>query len=151
MAAEFNTDAVTPGWITSACIISAALFIFSFGRFTDNVGIKKFYLLAFLIFTCLCVPGIRSSFVRGTIHITNPVIDINHGKCGERWIKYVCRIITRGGLWPFFAVPRYNNGAAPRSLPEKNPFSYLYGGVFPSVLQYVPLQCNPQPPGRPAL
>jgi EmrB/QacA subfamily drug resistance transporter len=51
IAAQFNADAVTLGWITSAYIISAALFIVPFGRLADIVGRKKIFLLGVLIFT----------------------------------------------------------------------------------------------------
>lgn len=51
IAAQFNTDAVTLGWITSAYIISAALFIVPFGRLADIVGRKKIFLLGVSIFT----------------------------------------------------------------------------------------------------
>jgi hypothetical protein len=45
----------------------------------------------------------------------------------------------------------YNDGEVPRFLPVKNPVSLLYGGVFPSVLQYVLPQDNAQPQGTPVL
>jgi EmrB/QacA subfamily drug resistance transporter len=51
IAAEFNADAVTLGWITSAYIVSAALFIVPFGRLADIVGRKKIFVLGVLIFT----------------------------------------------------------------------------------------------------
>ena len=51
MAAQFHADAVTLGWITSAYIISAAVFIVPFGRYADIVGRKKIFLLGVLIFT----------------------------------------------------------------------------------------------------
>ena len=35
IAAQFNADAVTLGWITSAYIVSAALFIVPFGRLAE--------------------------------------------------------------------------------------------------------------------
>ena len=51
MAAQFNADAVTLGWITSAYIISAAVFIVPFGRLADIIGRKKIFVLGVLIFT----------------------------------------------------------------------------------------------------
>jgi EmrB/QacA subfamily drug resistance transporter len=51
MAAQFNADAVTLGWITSAYIVSAALFIVPFGRLGDIFGRKKLFVLGVLIFT----------------------------------------------------------------------------------------------------
>ena len=51
IAAQFNTDAVTLGWITSAYIVSAALFIVPFGRLADILGRKKIFVLGVLIFT----------------------------------------------------------------------------------------------------
>lgn len=51
MAAEFNSDAVTLGWITSAYIVAAALFIVPFGRLGDIFGRKKIFVLGVLIFT----------------------------------------------------------------------------------------------------
>jgi hypothetical protein len=53
-------------------------------------------------------------------------------------------IIIHDGLWPFFAMLQYNNGAIPRFLLVRNPVSLLYAGVFPSVLRYVLLQGNAQ-------
>jgi EmrB/QacA subfamily drug resistance transporter len=51
MAAQFTADAVTLGWITSAYIVSAALFIVPFGRLADIYGRKKIFLLGVLIFS----------------------------------------------------------------------------------------------------
>jgi EmrB/QacA subfamily drug resistance transporter len=51
MATQFHTDAVTLGWITSAYIIAAAVFIVPFGRHADIVGRKKIFLAGLLIFT----------------------------------------------------------------------------------------------------
>ena len=51
MAGQFQADAVTLGWITSAYIIAAAVFIVPFGRFADIIGRKKIFLLGLLVFT----------------------------------------------------------------------------------------------------
>jgi EmrB/QacA subfamily drug resistance transporter len=51
MAAQFQADAVTLGWITSAYIISAAVFIVPLGRYADIVGRKKVFLAGLAIFT----------------------------------------------------------------------------------------------------
>ena len=51
MAAQFHADAVTLGWITSAYIIAAAVFIVPFGRYADIVGRKRIFLMGVLIFT----------------------------------------------------------------------------------------------------
>ena len=51
MAAQFTADAVTLGWITSAYIVSAALFIVPLGRLADICGRKKIFLLGVLIFS----------------------------------------------------------------------------------------------------
>jgi len=51
MAAQFAADAVTLGWITSAYIIAAAVFIVPFGRYADIVGRKKIFLAGVLVFT----------------------------------------------------------------------------------------------------
>ena len=51
LAAQFNANAVTLGWITSAYIVSAALFIVPFGRIADIFGRKKIFVLGILIFT----------------------------------------------------------------------------------------------------
>jgi EmrB/QacA subfamily drug resistance transporter len=51
MAGQFHADAVTLGWITSAYIISAAVFIVPFGRLADIVGRKKIFIGGLLVFT----------------------------------------------------------------------------------------------------
>jgi EmrB/QacA subfamily drug resistance transporter len=51
MAAQFHTSAVTLGWITSAYIIAAAVFIVPFGRYADIVGRKKIFLGGILVFS----------------------------------------------------------------------------------------------------
>lgn len=62
MAARFQTDAVTLGWITSAYIISAAVFIMPFGRYADITGRRKVFLLGTIVitlasFACACAPS----------------------------------------------------------------------------------------------
>jgi EmrB/QacA subfamily drug resistance transporter len=59
MAAQFNADAITLGWITSAYIVSAALFIVPFGRLGDIFGRKKLFVLGVLIFT---IASLASAF-----------------------------------------------------------------------------------------
>jgi EmrB/QacA subfamily drug resistance transporter len=51
MAGQFHADAVTLGWITSAYIISAAVFIVPFGRLADIIGRKKIFIGGLLVFT----------------------------------------------------------------------------------------------------
>jgi EmrB/QacA subfamily drug resistance transporter len=51
MAAQFGADAVTLGWITSAYIISAAVFIVPFGRYADIIGRRKIFLYGLVVFT----------------------------------------------------------------------------------------------------
>jgi EmrB/QacA subfamily drug resistance transporter len=51
MASQFHADAVTLGWITSAYIIAAAVFIVPFGRYADIVGRRKIFLYGVLLFT----------------------------------------------------------------------------------------------------
>lgn len=74
MATQFHADAVTLGWITSAYIISAAVFIVPFGRYADIVGRKKIFLYGVLIYTiaslaCAAAPGeeflIIARFIQG--------------------------------------------------------------------------------------
>ena len=74
MASQFHADAITLGWITSAYIISAAIFIVPFGRYADIVGRKKIFLLGILIYTiaslaCACAPSegilIGARFIQG--------------------------------------------------------------------------------------
>jgi len=50
MASQFHTDAVILGWITSAYIISAAVFIVPFGRYADIIGRKRVFLAGLLVF-----------------------------------------------------------------------------------------------------
>jgi EmrB/QacA subfamily drug resistance transporter len=51
MAAQFHADAVTLGWITSAYIIAAAVFIVPFGRYADIIGRRKIFLAGLIVFT----------------------------------------------------------------------------------------------------
>lgn len=59
MASQFHADAITLGWITSAYIISAAVFILPFGKLADILGRKKIFLIGVLIFT---VASLASAF-----------------------------------------------------------------------------------------
>src|SRR5512133_1892130 len=74
MAAQFQADAVTLGWITSAYIISAAVFIVPVGRCADIVGRKRIFLSGLFVFTiasflCVLAPGaellIAARFLQG--------------------------------------------------------------------------------------
>lgn len=51
MAGQFHADPVTLGWITSAYIIAAAVFIVPFGRYADIVGRKRIFLFGLAVFT----------------------------------------------------------------------------------------------------
>ncbi len=51
MASWFHADAVTLGWITSAYIIAAAIFIVPFGRYADIRGRRRVFLYGLFIFT----------------------------------------------------------------------------------------------------
>jgi MFS family permease len=51
MAAQFHVDAVTLCWITSAYIISAAVFIVPSGRYADIIGRSRIFLAGLLVFT----------------------------------------------------------------------------------------------------
>ncbi|PKG32550.1 MFS transporter [Methanoregula sp.] len=64
MAAQFNADAVMLGWITSAYIISAAIFIVPFGRYADIVGRKRIFLYGVILYTlasfaCAIAPSVE--------------------------------------------------------------------------------------------
>jgi MFS family permease len=69
MASQVHADAVTLGWITSAYIIAAAIFI---GPVTLTPtacpALMTSVKAAFVVFTVLCIPGIGASYVRGMIH-----------------------------------------------------------------------------------
>ena len=51
MGAEFNLDAVQMGWITSAYLLTAAVFIVPFGKLADLYGRKKLFLVGNVLFT----------------------------------------------------------------------------------------------------
>jgi len=47
---SFSIDAVTLGWVTSAYLLTAAIFIIPFGRLSDLYGRKKFFILGNVLF-----------------------------------------------------------------------------------------------------
>jgi MFS family permease len=49
---EFGFNSVMLPWITAASIISAAIFILPFGRFSDSIGCKRIFYIGLPIF-CL--------------------------------------------------------------------------------------------------
>jgi EmrB/QacA subfamily drug resistance transporter len=51
IGSAFGLDAVTLGWVTSAYILTAAVFILPFGKLSDIYGRKRFFLLGNMIFT----------------------------------------------------------------------------------------------------
>jgi EmrB/QacA subfamily drug resistance transporter len=62
MAAQFHADAITLGWITSAYVIAAAVFIVPFGRYADIIGRKRIFTGGLVVFTlasllCAAAPG----------------------------------------------------------------------------------------------
>ena len=59
---EFNTDAVTQGWIATAYLLTAAAFLVPFGKLADIYGRKKIYtigifLYSFLSLACALAPN----------------------------------------------------------------------------------------------
>ena len=46
----FHLDAVMLGWVTSAYLLTAAIFIVPFGKLADKHGRKKFFLLGNVLF-----------------------------------------------------------------------------------------------------
>jgi EmrB/QacA subfamily drug resistance transporter len=51
IGSDFGLDAVTLGWVTSAYILTAAVFILPFGKLADIYGRKRFFILGNAIFT----------------------------------------------------------------------------------------------------
>jgi EmrB/QacA subfamily drug resistance transporter len=51
IAAEFSLKAVTLGWVATAYLLTAAIFLVPLGRLADIVGRKKIFLLGVSIFT----------------------------------------------------------------------------------------------------
>lgn len=62
IGAQFGLDAVMLGWITSAYIISAAVFIVPFGKFSDIIGRKKIFVWGVAVFSIAsCISSIAPS------------------------------------------------------------------------------------------
>jgi EmrB/QacA subfamily drug resistance transporter len=51
IGAEFSMDAVTLGWVSTAYLLSSALFLVPFGRIADIVGRKRIFTLGLSLFT----------------------------------------------------------------------------------------------------
>ena len=51
MAAEFHLDAITLSWITTAYLLTSAVFLVPFGRIADIYGRKRIFLYGIAIFT----------------------------------------------------------------------------------------------------
>jgi EmrB/QacA subfamily drug resistance transporter len=51
MAAEFNLDAITLTWITTAYLLASAVFLVPFGKIADIYGRKRVFLYGIAIFT----------------------------------------------------------------------------------------------------
>jgi EmrB/QacA subfamily drug resistance transporter len=51
MAAEFNLDAITLTWITTAYLLASAVFLVPFGKIADIYGRKRIFLYGIAIFT----------------------------------------------------------------------------------------------------
>lgn len=51
IGAEFSMDAVLLGWIATSYLLSAAVFMVPFGKFSDIYGMKKIFILGLIIFT----------------------------------------------------------------------------------------------------
>ncbi|MCK9590580.1 MAG: MFS transporter [Methanoregula sp.] len=50
ISASFDIDAVTLGWVTSAYLLTAAIFIVPFGKLADMYGRKRFFILGNCLF-----------------------------------------------------------------------------------------------------
>ncbi len=50
ISSAFQLDAVTLGWVTSAYLLTAAIFIVPFGKLADLYGRKRFFLLGNILF-----------------------------------------------------------------------------------------------------
>jgi MFS family permease len=62
IGAQFGFDAVMLGWIISAYIISAAVFIVPFGKFSDIIGRKKIFVWGVAVFSIAsCISSIAPS------------------------------------------------------------------------------------------
>lgn len=48
---EFSLDALMLNWVTTSYLLSIAVFLLPFGRISDIYGIKKVFLLGFILFT----------------------------------------------------------------------------------------------------
>jgi len=52
---EFAIDATLLGWITTAYLLAAAIFLVPFGKIADTVGQKRIFLAGISVFTVACV------------------------------------------------------------------------------------------------
>lgn len=64
LAAQFHASAITLGWITSAYIIAAAVFIVPFGKYADIIGRRKVFLWGIVLFSlgslaCAFAPSVQ--------------------------------------------------------------------------------------------
>jgi len=64
LGTEFGLDAGMLGWITAAYIISAAIFVLPFGRFSDIIGPKRIFYVGIAIFCLSLFPrGVNVSLM----------------------------------------------------------------------------------------
>jgi EmrB/QacA subfamily drug resistance transporter len=72
ISASFDVDAVTLGWVTSAYLLAAAIFIVPFGKLADMYGRKRFFILG----NCLFAAGSLLAAISwsGTVIIVARVI-----------------------------------------------------------------------------
>ena len=77
ISASFDIDAVTLGWVTSAYLLTAAIFIVPFGKLSDIYGRKRFFILG----NCLFAAGSLLAAISwsGTVIIAARVIQAMGG------------------------------------------------------------------------
>ncbi len=67
IASEFHMDIITLSWVTTAYLLSCALFLVPFGKLADMYGRKKFYLIGIAIFItaslCMTLIGTKQEFI----------------------------------------------------------------------------------------
>jgi EmrB/QacA subfamily drug resistance transporter len=106
---EFQLNAVTLGWIPTAYLLAAAIFLVPFGRLADIHGLKRVFLYGIILYTvsCLLLPFSRSAGMLITFRVIEGIASAAIFGTGAAMVASIFPVGERGKAFGIVVASTY--------------------------------------------